>query len=200
MPRVDTESFYHHALARYGDNAEGLHWQSEASQQARFSVLRDLLPTDLSRLSLVDVGCGLGDLFAFLCERDDRPGRYLGLDVVDAMVVRARARTGCTILNRDALSDPLPEADWYVASGTMALLTPDETSLFIQRCLSHARAGMVFNALKGRDQSMTFNYLMPEVIESWAAALEVGVSIIDGYLPGDFSVALVHPDQRLPRP
>lgn len=86
MPRVDTESFYRHALARYGDNAEGVHWRSTESQQIRFQVLRDLLPPDLSHLSLVDVGCGLGDLHAFLTARNDLPRQYIGLDAVQAMV------------------------------------------------------------------------------------------------------------------
>jgi SAM-dependent methyltransferase len=192
MPRVDTESFYRNALARYGDNAEGVHWHSEESQQIRFEVLRNLLPGDLSRLSVVDVGCGLGDLYTFLDARGERPRHYIGIDSVGAMVARARARTGCRILHRDVLRDQLPGADWYVASGTMALLTPDETRLFIERCLGHSREGLVFNLLKGRDCSMTFNYQLPSVIESWAAELEVNVTIVEGYLYGDFSAALTH--------
>jgi SAM-dependent methyltransferase len=192
MPRVDTESFYHHALARYGDNAEGVHWRSTESQQIRFQVLRDLLPADLSRLSLVDVGCGLGDLHAFLAARDELPRQYLGLDAVQAMVERARARTGCAILCCDVLRDPLPEADWYLASGAMALLTHEETGDFIARCLSAARHGLVFNLLKGHHQSLTFNYLMPEAIAELAETMEVELRIVEGYLAGDFSVAMTH--------
>ncbi len=192
MPRVDTESFYRHALARYGDNAEGVHWRSTESQQIRFDVLRSLLPSDLSRISLVDVGCGLGDLHAFLAARNDLPRQYIGLDAVEAMVERARARTGCTILRCDVLSDPLPEADWYLASGAMALLTHEETGAFIARCLSAAHQGLVFNSLKGSHQSLTFNYLMPGAVEAWALEMDVGLEIIEGYLSGDFSVALTH--------
>ena len=193
MPRVDTESFYQHALARYGENAEGVHWRSTESQQIRFEVLRSLLPQDLSRCSLVDVGCGLGDLHAFLAARNDLPRQYIGLDAVQVMVERARARTGCAILHCDVLSDPLPGADWYLASGAMALLTHDETRTFIERCLNAARRGLAFNLLKGNHDSMTFNYLMPETIERWAAELEVELRIIDGYLSGDFSVAMGRP-------
>lgn len=194
MPRVDTESFYRHALARYGDNAEGVHWRSADSQRVRFEVLRDLLPDDLSGIDLVDVGCGLGDLYQFLSARGEAPRRYIGLDAVQAMVERARVRTGCPILHCDVLRDPLPEADWYLASGTMALLTPDETRAFIERCLGHVSTGLVFNLLKGRHQSTTFNYQMPDVIEAWANEIGVAVRIIDGYLSGDFSAALTHRD------
>lgn len=190
MPRVDTDSFYNNALARYGDNAEGVHWRSADSQRIRFEVLRGLLPDDLSRLTLVDVGCGLGDLHAFLLARDELPRRYIGLDAVAAMVERARLRTGEPILLCDVLHDPLPEADWYLASGAMALLTLEETRLFIERCLQHARCGLVFNLLKGRHQSLTFNYQTPEVIQAWAQELELEVRIVEGYLSGDFSAAL----------
>lgn len=192
MPRVDTESFYHHALALYGENAEGLHWRSTESQQIRFEVLRSLLPSDLSRISLVDVGCGLGDLHAFLSARDDLPRQYIGLDAVQVMVERAAARTGCAILHCDVLSDPLPEADWYLASGAMALLTHEETGAFIARCLAAARDGLVFNLLKGKHQALSFNYVMPAAVEAWAAELEVEVEIVEGYLSGDFSVAMRH--------
>lgn len=192
MPRVDTESFYRHALARYGDNAEGVHWRSTESQQIRFKVLRDLLPPDLSRISLVDVGCGLGDLYAFLAARNDLPRQYIGLDAVQAMVERARSRSGCAILRCDVLTDPLPDADWYLASGAMALLTHEETGAFIARCLSAARQGLVFNLLKGNHPSLTFNYLMPEAVEAWAAEMDVDVEIVDGYLSGDFSIAMTH--------
>ncbi|WP_462321090.1 class I SAM-dependent methyltransferase [Halochromatium sp.] len=192
MPRVDTESFYRHALARYGDNAEGVHWRSTESQQIRFEVLRNLLPSDLSRISLVDVGCGLGDLHVFLAARNDLPRQYIGLDAVEAMVERARARTGCAIMRCDVLSDPLPDADWYLASGAMALLTQEETGAFIARCLNAARQGLVFNLLKGSHQSLTFNYLMPEAVEVWGAEMDVDVKIVEGYLSGDFSVAMMH--------
>ena len=200
MPRVDTQSFYHHALARYGDNAEGVHWRSAESQQIRFQVLRNLLPRDLSRVSLVDVGCGLGDLHAFLAARDDLPRQYIGLDAVQVMVERAQARTGCAILCCDVLSDPLPDADWYLASGAMALLTHEETGAFIARCLNAARQGLVFNLLKGNHSSLTFNYLMPEASRPGPRRWMLDLEIVDGYLSGDFSVAMTHKGARMTAP
>lgn len=190
MPRVDTDSFYRHALARYGENAEGVHWHSTRTQQVRFAVLRDLLPADLGGVALVDVGCGLGDLHAFLAARGELPRRYIGIDVVEPMVRIARTRTGARILLRDALADPLPAADWYLCSGAMNLLTEDETRRFIERCLDAARHGLVFNLLKGPDHSSTFNYRRPAEVRDLAGALGVAVRIVEGYLPDDFSAAL----------
>lgn len=193
MPRVDLDSFYRHALARYGVNAEGVHWHSAEHQQIRFKVLRDLLPARLDRLTLVDVGCGLGDLHGWLAARDDLPQRYIGIDAVADMVELARERIGGgEILHRDVLHDPLPVGDWYLASGALSLLTRAETRPFIERCLAAARVGLVFNLLKGRDHSWTFNYMYPQEMLDLVADLPVTAELVEGYLSEDFSVALRH--------
>ncbi|WP_295444424.1 class I SAM-dependent methyltransferase [uncultured Thiodictyon sp.] len=192
MPRVDTDTFYRNALARYGHNAQGAHWESTRSQQVRFGVLRRLLPADLSTLTLVDMGCGLGDLFDYLKGLGACPGEYIGIDVVEPMVEIARRQTGREILLLDALRDPLPEADYYLCSGAMNTLTREETGCFIERCLAASRVGFIFNLLRGADDCHTFNYWEPEEIEALAQVLEADCTIETGYLYQDFSVALRH--------
>jgi SAM-dependent methyltransferase len=191
MPRVDTDTFYRNALARYGENAEGVHWDSARAQQVRFAALRAFLPADLSTLTLVDVGCGLGDLFGFLTAAGDLPARYIGVDCVEPMVAIARSRTGCRILHRDVLTDPLPAADYYVCSGAMNTLTPEETELFIRRCFAVARRGFVFNLLKGRARPGAFNHCLPADLQGLADALGVEPSFADDYLPADFTAAFL---------
>ncbi len=195
MPRVDTDTFYRNALERYGHNAQGAHWESARSQRVRFAVLRRLLPADLSALSLVDVGCGLGDLFRYLEVQGDRPGGYVGIDVVEPMVEIARLRTGEEVLLLDALRDPLPGADYYLCSGAMNTLTREETRLFIERCLAASRLGFVFNLLRGEDDCDTFNYWEPQDIETLARELGAECAIETGYMHRDFSAALRHPVQ-----
>jgi SAM-dependent methyltransferase len=189
MPRIDTDSFYRGALARHGNNAEGVHWASTRTQQVRFAALRRFLPRDLSAVTLVDVGCGLGDLFVFLREQDEAPFSYLGIDVVAPMVEAAAARTGRRILHRDVLQDELPGADYYVCSGAMNTLTRDETELFIRRCFAAAERGFVFNLLKGRQREGTFNHFMPDDLLPIATELGVEPDFADDYLPDDFTVS-----------
>jgi SAM-dependent methyltransferase len=192
VPRVDTDRFYREALARYGHNAEGAHWESAATQRARFVVLRRLLPADLGGLTLVDVGCGLGDLYRYLESEGALPGRYIGIDVVAPMVELARARTGQEVLLRDALHDPLPAADWYLCSGAMNTLTRDETRQFITRCLDACGTGFIFNLLRGSDCCDTFNYWEPDEILRFARALGADCTLETGYLSADFTAALRH--------
>ena len=190
MPRIDVHSFYADCLQRYGDTAEGLHFQSAKTQLDRFRVLRECLPEQLSELTLVDVGCGFGDLLRYLEEHGEAPGRYIGIDMHERMVATARERTGAEILLRDALHDPLPEADYYLCSGGMNTLTLEETRLFIERCYGASRRGYVFNILRGADASEIFNYRQPEEIAAWAEELGDDCRIVDGYMYQDFTVAL----------
>jgi SAM-dependent methyltransferase len=199
MPRVDTDTFYRNALERYGHTPQGAHWESARSQRVRFEVLRRLLPADLSAVSLVDMGCGLGDLFRYLEIRSDLPGTYIGIDVVEPMVEIARQRTGEEVLLLDALRDPLPQADYYLCSGAMNTLTREETRQFIERCLAASGVGFIFNLLRGADDCETFNYWQPEEIESLARELGADCVIETGYLYQDFSAALTHPKTGHPK-
>jgi SAM-dependent methyltransferase len=193
MPRISVHDFYDHVLNHYGDTAEGLHYQSASSQQTRFRVLRELLPEDISGLTLVDLGCGFGDFLIYLRGHGDEPGGYLGIDLHERMVAVARERTGSDILRADVLTDPLPQADWYVCSGALNNLTLEETREAIARCYAAADIGFVFNLLHGNDYSQTFNYRKPAEVEAWAAELGAEVHLVDGYLHRDFSAALVKP-------
>jgi SAM-dependent methyltransferase len=193
MPRISVYDFYDPELARCGDTAQGLHFHSENSQRTRFRILREMLPEDLSGLTLVDVGCGFGDLLLYLREHDDAPATYIGMDLHERMVSVARERTGAEIIQGDVLSAELPAADWYVCSGSLNNLTREETRLAVERCYAAARQGMAFNLLSGEDRCQTFNYRKPEEVEAWAKELGAAFSTVDGYVYRDFSVSLVRP-------
>ena len=193
MPRISVHDFYNGVLDQYGETAKGLHYNSDSSQQIRFRVLRELLPETLAGLTVVDVGCGFGVLLCYFQEADDPPGRYIGMDLHERMVAVARERTGAEIIHGDVLADPLPEADWYVCSGSLNNFTLEETKSAVERCYNAARGGLVFNVLRGKDWSDTFNYREPAEVEAWAEELGAQVKIVDGYLFRDFTAALVRP-------
>lgn len=194
MSRVDNEAFYSSALAAHGKTAQGVHWNSTESQEIRFQVLRECLPDDLSDLTLVDAGCGFGDFYCYLAREGALPHQYIGIDVMEPMIETARERTGCEILNRDILSDFLPEADYYLCSGAMNTLTRETSTQFIRNCYAASSKGFVFNLLKGWNTSPIFNYYQPREIRRLARELNVtDYQIIEGYLAGDFSVIFSKP-------
>ena len=189
MARVDQERFYRENIRNYGITPQGVAWDSARTQRRRFAVLAAQLG-DLRDSTLVDAGCGFGDLYLFLKERGNLPRRYIGIDLVLEMVEAARQRTGCRILQRDILRQSLPTADWYVASGSMNLLSRTETAIFIRRCYEHARKGFVFNLLEGREREGEFSYWQPKEVRELLRPLGSRVEIVNGYLEGDMTVLL----------
>ena len=76
-PRLGSD-LPHHAV---------LDWASAQSQLARFQIFARNVP--LQDKSLLDVGCGLGDLLTYL-ESLGLGVRYTGLDLLEKMVQAAR--------------------------------------------------------------------------------------------------------------
>ena len=189
MARIDQKSFYQNNYETYGVSAEGVAWHSAQTQKRRLSAIASCLG-DIKNDTLVDAGCGFGDFYLYLKETNRLPKAYIGLDLCTPMVKEAKIRTGCKILKCDILKQPIPTADWYVASGSMNLLTHIETRIFIQRCFEKSRKGFVFNLLCGKENAGGFNYWAPHNILKICKALDTKVQIKEGYMEGDFTVAI----------
>lgn len=190
MPRIDNTSFYDKAIKRYGLNAKGLNWNSKTSQQTRFEVLDEFLGDDIFTCKLVDAGCGFGDFYLFLKQKGRLPRNYIGYDVVETVLEEAKKRTKQTFYKRDILSDPLEEADFYIASGSMNILSRFETYLFIRRCFEASKKGFIFNLLHGEEEAFHFNYFLTHEIEAFVNDFGAEVMIRDDYMEGDFTVYL----------
>lgn len=189
MARINQKAFYQNNYETYGVSAEGVAWDSTQTQKRRFSAIVSCLG-DIKHETLVDAGCGFGDFYLYLKEKNNLPKNYTGLDLCAPMVKEAKVRTGCKIVQRDILKQTLPLADWYVASGSMNLLTRMETRIFIQRCFEKSRKGFVFNLLCGKEQEGEFSYWVPHDILELCKPLGAKVQIKEGYLDGDFTVVL----------
>lgn len=88
------EGFYSRALEEGVDDAQRVGWESLAIQKLRFeALLEGVAESDLTSgaLSVLDVGCGMGDLVAHL-QGTGRAVQYTGIDLHPEMIARARAR------------------------------------------------------------------------------------------------------------
>ena len=189
MSRIDNQKYYNEVVTRHGVSAQGVHWNSQMTQYKRFEVLLSMI--DIHEHSrVVDVGCGFADLYLYMKEKNIVFSTYIGLEMMELMVIEARKRVPCEIRVSDVLSATLPKADYYICSGAMNILTRDETYLFIRRCLDASSKGFVFNMLEGKDESMVYNYFRPKEIEMYAKELGVSYTMKRGYLPKDFTVFL----------
>ena len=190
MARIDQKVFYQNNYESHGISAQGVAWDSAQTQKKRFSTIVSCLG-DLKNDTLVDAGCGFGDFYLYLKEQGNLPKNYVGLDLCAPMVAEAKARTGCKILQKDILHQSIPVADWYVASGSMNLLTKMETHIFIQRCFEKSRKGFVFNLLEGREREGEFSYWKAHDILEICRTFSSKVTLKEGYMEGDFTVMLL---------
>jgi len=190
MARVNQKEFYQNNYDTYGISAEGVAWDSAQTQKKRFSAITSCIG-DLKQDSVVDAGCGFGDFYLYLKEKGNLPKSYIGLDLCAPMVEEAKVRTGCKIMQKDILSQSIPTADWYVASGSMNLLTQMETRIFIQRCFEKSRKGFVFNLLEGKEREGKYSYWKPYEILTLCRTLSNNVKLKEGYMEGDFTVVLM---------
>ncbi len=188
MPRINNDKFYKNALKKHGATAKGLNWYDEYSQIKRFEIILELLSNDLTPKDIIiDAGCGFGDFYDFVKDFDIK---YIGYDIVEENIKIAKEKTLQEIFYKDILTDSLEMADFYIASGSMNILSRFETYLFIERCFEHSKKGFVFNLPYGKDESKNFNYFLPQEIKHFAKKFDCEIDIRSGYLPNDFTVFL----------
>jgi SAM-dependent methyltransferase len=134
----------------HGGDVRAVDWGSLASQELRFSVLASM--TDLDGASVLDVGCGQGDLYAWLCGRGIHC-EYKGIDLSPAMVALARERfPGCAFEVENLLEQPLcvERYDFVLASGIFYLRehAPEEyMQSMVERMYALCTRGLAFNSL-----------------------------------------------------
>ena len=189
MPRINSEKFYTSAIEMHGTSPQGVNWASKENQLLRFDAILKLLPKELSSYSIADAGCGFGDFYTYMSKKKKTPQKYIGIDSLLDMYSIASENTGCEIINADICKDILPNADYYICSGALNVLTKFETHQFIQNCYNSSKRGFIFNALHGDNLSETYNYLTTHEIKQIAKDLKVKELIFkENYLEDDITV------------
>lgn len=192
-------SHYEHRIRPGLDGYEILDWASAASQQARFDVLADQV--DLANRSLLDVGCGVGDLWAYL-HSAGLAVRYTGVDISEKMIAEARRRhPQAEFLCGDPFADGVLAGQMFdvvFCSGIFNLNLGNNRVFLPQavgRLMTHVRERLVFNLLHVRApwQEPTYAYYDPHEVLDTLGAMGLAACMIDDYLPNDFTVVCRHP-------
>lgn len=182
--------FYNQSFAEFGNDARSVHWSGKVSQDARFEVLINIAP--LAGMSILDVGCGLGDLYKFLITKKI-PIDYFGIDIVPNFIARSQERFPDARFELMDASLITETYDYILASGAFSLTTADSKNYYfsiIRNLFKHAKYGFAFNMLNAdthQSNETYFAYNMDEV-ERYCKTLTSKVTIISGYLPQDFTV------------
>jgi len=110
------EEHYNKLFVKYGDNPQSCQWTNEYSQTFRFKKLMEI--DDLKQKKILDVGCGLGDLYLYLKDENILV-EYTGVDIVGGMIELAKKKLPTTrFLRQNIIEQPLDEKfDYVLMSG-----------------------------------------------------------------------------------
>ncbi|RAP31337.1 hypothetical protein DID78_01505 [Candidatus Marinamargulisbacteria bacterium SCGC AG-343-D04] len=188
---------YNRNISHYGPTIHSLQWINRESQHIRFDILMQSLPAHYQ--TLCDVGCGLGDLYHYI-KNKKIPIKYRGIDISSKMIISAQnaypdGHFSCLDLDIISKNNTF---DCLIASGVFNIrLKNHDESVFttIHKMIECARFEVRFNMLshkvKKRDQSTPFVYRNPESIKNHFEKHVKKVTIIENYLPNDFTCILV---------
>ncbi len=189
---LDNEKFYLSAYKKYGISAKGLNWNSKESQEKRFEIITSLLAKDLKNSSVLDVGCGFGDILTFWQMKNNLPKNYTGIDPVEKFVKTASKRfkklKSVSFLHKSIFDKELPKATYCIASGSLNILNEFDTWLFLENMLQLSTKGIVFNILKGDKKSENFNYKTEDEMIDFFEKKGLEIVIVNDYLPNDMTI------------
>ncbi len=81
---------YSRRIVEGRENFDILDWSDQEKQEIRFGVLAKYV--NLKGKSLLDVGCGLGDLSVYLSNYGNVPKQYVGVDITADILFHARKK------------------------------------------------------------------------------------------------------------
>ena len=212
MPGNRIQRIRRHYEARVAPQRETydiLDWSSRDSQEVRFAVLLKVLQHSFpagQEVRLLDVGCGMTDLAAFL-DRHRVPGRYIGADITLGVLAEARRRSPQrTLLAADVFTAPpfAPHAfDVTYCSGVFNLNLDNNNDFALAalpRLLELARTVAVANFLhcRCRRQYEHCHYFDPDALCTAMEQCGLNVTLIDDYLENDFTLVLRRSAAQLP--
>ena len=186
-------SFHRQLMADFGpESVEALAWNDRESQEIRFQQFLAL--GDFSRASVLDVGCGRGDLKAFLEARFSEVD-YTGIDLVPEFLASAQQRFGHQgqWLLGDVATGDISKVDYVLVSGTLNYRFDEPEQIFqsIERLWQLSAKGIGFNLLKKVEQrSAILQGYTPEIIVRFCESLSAKVTLMEGYLENDFTLLL----------
>lgn len=185
--------FHQERIEMFGSGTSGaLGWKSDESQTVRFEILSQI--GDMTGLSVLDLGCGHGDLYAYL-KRKYSDFRYAGIDQMEELLDVATSRYGSlpdtTFYLGDCWSADLPNMDYVLASGLFAYKNSETDFIFrmIGRLFASCRLGTGFNLLKNVNDSegILVNYDPQEILD-YCRQLSPKIVLREGYAEDDFTI------------
>ncbi|MBI3134468.1 MAG: class I SAM-dependent methyltransferase [Bacteroidetes bacterium] len=189
------QKFHESKIEKFGsDNARSLAWNDQKSQQTRFDTLTQA--GDFNNASILDIGCGNGDLCLYLSQRYSGFS-YFGIDLMASFLDNAIEQTKSCSDTRFYLGDfmlvELPQVDYVLLSGSLNYKQSDPEFIFnaITKLFHQSNIAFGFNLLSGvLNPDGILTAYDPEQIVAFCRTLSPHVIFRDGYAENDYTVIM----------
>lgn len=181
---------------RSSDRARVQGWHSYASQQERFQALCQ--PLALAGKSVLDIGCGYGDLKRYLDKQKISVDSYLGIDQQSAFIKSARQHfinsDNTDFIKADFSNITLPKADIVIASGSLNYRSrqANHYQQLIIAMYESSYDALAFNLLDSRycaSGKLLISYDPQEVLK-FCRSICTNSQLFDHYTHNDFTIIM----------
>lgn len=147
---MDLKEHFKELYKMHGISPKAVHWTDRKTQEKRFEILLEI---DKNIDSLMDVGCGLGDMYEYLLNKGFK-GKYCGIDFVDEFIESANQKfksPNVSFILNDIKNEELPSGyDYLFLSGVFNNKTGDNKEFMlstIKKMFAACKKGVAFNAM-----------------------------------------------------
>jgi trans-aconitate methyltransferase len=186
--------YHRHRIGQYRHGTvESLGWRNINSQQVRYEILAKV--GDMRGVSILDVGCGYGDLKAYL-DRHYTDFDYIGIDQQPEFINEAKARYSGFLrtwfYQTDFSTADLPQVDYVLASGALGYRCTKANFYtdMISKLYNSAKVAFAFNLLDIRyfpKHDLLIGHDKNDIL-AFCHTVSSQVKLISGYLEDDFTV------------
>jgi len=178
---------YSDLLSKHGDSIRSLGWQEEGDKVRKGVILSGF---DFKGKSILDIGCGYGDLNAYLKGIDYS---YTGIDVVPEMINLAKEKYDREFVNIDfSLFEPNKKYDIIIASGIFNVFEGGYAliSKYMKKALDMCNEGICFNFLSNKVDWELENHFHsdPATILDMAYRYSRNIVFRNDYMPFEFVI------------
>jgi len=186
--------YYEGLYLQYGPNFRGSGWPNQDDQLKRFQILTEI--GDLNGSSILDVGCGFGDLYPFLLARF-HDFVYTGIDISEIIINAARKKfPDVDFRVHDLLEDDLGRSyDYVLLSGTFNPKLNDNWSfikMMLEKMFKISVYGTAFNMFSDEVDYMEndIHYQNRHQLREFCKTLTDKIVERDDYMKFEFTVYL----------
>lgn len=191
------EKFYESLFMQHGDAPQSCSWTNKYSQIFRFNKLIEI--ADLRHKKILDVGCGVGDLYGYLNESNIMT-EYTGVDVVDGMIeVAAKKYANARFWKQNIVEQSIIEKfDYVLMSGIFNYnLEKDEKINFVimqnmllaayDQCINGIAFNFISSYVNYRNDEMAY-FSPSDVLDFCIQKLSPKVSLFHHYEKCDVTI------------